>query len=55
MPRTPEENERIKQERKDKILMAALRIFAENGLAAARMSDIARAAGVSYGLVYNYF
>lgn len=55
MPRTPEDNERIKEEKKEKILMAALTVFAENGLAAARMSDIAKAAGVSYGLVYNYF
>lgn len=55
MPRTPEENERIKEERKEQILMAGLAVFAENGLAAAKMSDIARAAGVSYGLVYNYF
>lgn len=55
MPRTPEENERIKEEKKERILMAALTVFAENGLAAAKMSDIAKAARVSYGLVYKYF
>ena len=55
MPRTPEENERIKEEKKEQILRAGLTVFAENGLAAAKMSDIAKAAGVSYGLVYNYF
>jgi AcrR family transcriptional regulator len=55
MPRSPEENERIKEERKTQILSAALSVFAENGLAAAKMSDIAKAAGVSYGLVYRYF
>jgi AcrR family transcriptional regulator len=55
MPRTPKENERIKREKKEKILAAGLRVFAERGLAAARMNDIAKAAGVSYGLVYNYF
>lgn len=55
MPRTPEENERIKEEKKERILMAALTVFAEHGLAAAKMSDIAKAAGVSYGLVYKYF
>jgi AcrR family transcriptional regulator len=55
MPRTPEENKRIREERKAQILSAALTVFAENGLAAAKMSDIAKAAGVSYGLVYRYF
>lgn len=55
MPRTPEENERIKQEKKQQILSAALEIFAEHGLSAAKMSDIAKAAGVSYGLIYTYF
>jgi AcrR family transcriptional regulator len=55
MPRTTEENNRIKEKKKELILMAALTVFAENGLAAAKMSDIAKAAGVSYGLVYKYF
>ena len=55
MPRTPEENERIKKDKKEKILMAGLKVFAEHGLAAAKMSDIAKTAGVSYGLVYKYF
>ncbi|MBN1799735.1 MAG: TetR/AcrR family transcriptional regulator [Spirochaetales bacterium] len=55
MPRTPEENERIKKDKKERILKAGLTVFAENGLAAAKMSDIAQAAGVSYGLVYTYF
>lgn len=55
MPRTAEDNERIKEEKKEKILQAALKVFAENGLASTKMGDIAKAAGVSYGLVYNYF
>ena len=55
MPRTPEDNERLKNQRKEQILTAGLKIFAENGIAAAKMSDIAKAAGVSYGLVYKYF
>jgi AcrR family transcriptional regulator len=55
MPRSPEENERIKKEKKEKILKAGLMVFAEKGLAAAKMSDIAKTAGVSYGLVYTYF
>ena len=37
------------------IIDAALKIFWERGYANARMADIARRAGVSYGLVYHYF
>src|SRR5215813_309686 len=54
-PRQEEENRRIKDERREAILKAALRIFARKGLTAARISDIAAAAGLSYGLVYHYF
>jgi TetR/AcrR family fatty acid metabolism transcriptional regulator len=44
--------------RKDKeyvILEAALKIMKQKGFHKARMSDIAREAGISYGLVYHYF
>jgi AcrR family transcriptional regulator len=54
-PRQEEANQRIKDERREAILTAALHIFARKGLAAARISDIAAAAGLSYGLVYHYF
>jgi TetR/AcrR family fatty acid metabolism transcriptional regulator len=37
------------------IIDAALKVFRERGYANARMADIARRAGVSYGLVYHYF
>jgi TetR/AcrR family transcriptional regulator, fatty acid metabolism regulator protein len=37
------------------IIDAALEVFRERGYANARMADIARRAGVSYGLVYHYF
>ena len=53
--RREEANQRIKDERREQILKAALSIFARKGLAAARISDIAAAAGLSYGLVYHYF
>lgn len=55
MPRTAEHNQRIKDERREDILSAARAVFARKGLAAAKMSDIAAAAGLSYGLVYHYF
>lgn len=37
------------------ILEAAIKVFAEHGYHQARVSDIARQAGVAYGLVYHYF
>ena len=44
--------------RKDKetvILDAACRVFRKKGFHQARITDIAQAAGISYGLVYHYF
>ncbi len=46
------------QGRRDKrqlILDAAVRVFARMGYHGARVSDIAREAGIAYGLVYHYF
>ena len=37
------------------IVDAALEVFAERGLAAARLDDIARRAGVAKGTIYSYF
>jgi AcrR family transcriptional regulator len=37
------------------ILDAAVRVFARQGFHTCRVSDIADAAGVAYGLVYHYF
>lgn len=48
-------SEKIKDERRRQILSAAVTIFAYQGLAAAKISDVAEAAGLSYGLVYHYF
>jgi AcrR family transcriptional regulator len=55
MPRTPADNQRIKDERHVAILAAARTVFARKGLAAAKISDVATAAGLSHGLVYHYF
>jgi AcrR family transcriptional regulator len=46
---------RRKQARPGEILDAALKVFAEKGFAAARMEDIAQAAGVTKGTIYLYF
>jgi AcrR family transcriptional regulator len=54
-PRTKEQNEKIRRTRKREILDAARQVFAERGFHRTRMSDIARAAGVSQGTLYHYF
>jgi AcrR family transcriptional regulator len=54
-PRTTEQNEMIRQERKVQILEAALHVFAEEGYHSASVSKVAGKAGVSKGLMYNYF
>ncbi len=43
------------QDRRRAILDAAVRVFANRGFHACRVSDIADEAGVAYGLVYHYF
>ena len=42
-------------EKRRQILDAAVRVFAQQGFHATRVSDIADEAGVAYGLVYHYF
>jgi AcrR family transcriptional regulator len=46
---------RRKEARPQEILEAALAVFAEKGLSAARMDDIATRAGVTKGTIYLYF
>jgi TetR/AcrR family transcriptional regulator, fatty acid metabolism regulator protein len=50
-PTTPE----AEPEKRRAILHAAVRVFAEKGYHGCRIADVARAAGVAYGLVYHYF
>ena len=54
-PRSEEQNAQIKDERREQILSAALKVFASRGFAATRISDIVGAGGVSHGLLYHYF
>jgi len=54
-PRSEEQNEAIKDERREQILSGALRVFARKGYAAAKISDIVAQCGVSHGLIYHYF
>lgn len=55
MPRTKEQFEEIRKKTKHKILENALMLFAEKGFKGTSISDIAKSAGISKGLAYNYF
>lgn len=54
-PRREEENQRIREERLEKIVAAASVVFARKGLAGTKITDIAAAVGMSHGLIYHYF
>ena len=54
MPRTPEENERIRELTRTRILAAAMDFFLTQGYHATTVDDVARAAGTSKGLLYHY-
>jgi AcrR family transcriptional regulator len=54
-PRSSKEFEQIRKSRRESILNAALRLFADKGYRATSMSQIAENAGVAKGLIYNYF
>ena len=54
-PRSKQQNEQIKEDRRAQILNAALAVFSRRGLAATKIGDIAAQAGLSHGLVYHYF
>ena len=45
----------MKNNKQEIIVDAALEVFRDKGYANTRMADVARRAGVSYGLVYHYF
>jgi len=54
-PRSAIQNEKMRSESINKILDAAFKLFAKNGYESTSIAKIARAAGVSKGLMYNYF
>src|SRR3954454_14944179 len=45
----------VAEDRRRQILDAAVRVFAAQGYESSRVSDVAKEAGVAYGLVYHYF
>lgn len=54
-PKTKEQFEKIRAEKRRIILDSAVKLFAEYGYNATTISMIARNSGVSKGLMYNYF
>ncbi len=54
-PRTKEQLLDLKEARKEQILMAALELFGSKGYQTTSISEIAKKAELSKGLLYNYF
>ncbi len=54
-PRRPEQFEELREKSREKILAAALELFANKGYDATSIDSIAKKAGISKGLIYNYF
>lgn len=55
MPKTLEQNKLLKEKRKEEILNASLRLFANFGIENITMDEIAKEVGCSHGLIYHYF
>ncbi|MCB9233997.1 MAG: TetR/AcrR family transcriptional regulator [Bacteroidia bacterium] len=54
-PRSSKQFEEIREKSKEKLVYAALELFATHGYDRVSVSQIAKHAGVSKGLVYNYY
>ena len=55
MPRSAHQFKEIREHRKAQIMEAALELFALNGFHSTSIADISKMAGISKGLLYNYF
>src|SRR5579883_1824372 len=51
MPRTP----KVVEDRREQIIDAAMRVFAQKGFTKSTNKDVAREAGITPGLIYYYF
>ncbi len=54
-PETPNRRSQLKSDRRQQLLSAAERLFAERGFLAVRLEDIGAAAGVSGPAIYRHF
>jgi AcrR family transcriptional regulator len=55
MPKSEEQLERVREDSRERILRAALLLFARQGYESTSIREIAREAKISQGLMYNYF
>lgn len=55
MPKTKEQNENIKSQRKQAIITSALELFATKGFENTSIDDIAKFVNCSHGLIYHYY
>lgn len=55
MPRRPEQYEQMREDTRQTVRTAAVRLFARHGFAATTMRQIAAAAGISAGLIYRHY
>lgn len=55
MPRSAAQYKQIRKEKRELILDTALELFAEKGFHTTSVEQIAKKAGISKGLTYNYF
>ncbi|GGE04395.1 TetR family transcriptional regulator [Marinithermofilum abyssi] len=55
MPRSPQQNQAIREKRIQQILEATLKVYRERGYHRAEIGEIARVAGLGRGLIYYYF
>lgn len=54
-PRTPEQNQALRNESRLKIIEAALRLFGSHGYERSTVRMIAQKAGIAQGLMYSHF
>jgi len=54
-PRTKEQFEKIREERRHQIMDVALDLYSREGFGHVSIAQLAKAAGISKGLMYNYF
>lgn len=54
-PRSKKQFEEMRQSKEDLILSASLKLFSSKGFGETSIRDIAKEAGISVGLLYNYY
>ena len=55
MPRSREQNEKIREEAKTKILQKSVAFFAKNGVEGTKISGLTKGIGISQGALYVYY